>query len=842
MSDRSVLRRVRRKVRRVAGLGTRVARKGLGRARRLAELGASSVTMRDLPPRPQGWNAVLHTVRWLDDGRLELTGWAHDWQTNYSGHPVATTVVLVSLFTNQRVYAQVNMTPSQEPNLPRRETPDEYDYAPTQFMAVLDVRQLAVTASGAWVVRLIVEDGPVLWSGPFTRAVATGSAGFLVPKAFGDRRARPGWSADEGLRVTVERSVPSVRSCEVRGRQVTLGLTTGGERIREAALVGPQGTVRLTLAKRGTVASGSVPNLDPDQPWRAEAMQRWLDTADLAQSGGVPIVRRRLVLQTDRGSVVAPSDVELAASDPHASLVPEIGQDGEFWLADSPVQLIVDDVLLARQGAPHLRVWGRVFGDPGKVTLTLVGAAEQISAPLRVGPDGTAFAEFPLLVSRWGQPLAAPASGQYVLEAEAEGQGHFAAYCGRAVIDRSRENLLDDWFRLRLEVLPGRRLGVRLSRPLTDDEIGPVNQSRLKEFYDRGGHAPRDAVFLECFRGRQVGCNPLALDEVLRLQRPELPRLWSVVDRSLLVPDGAEGVVEGSRAWWAARGGCRWVITNDWLRARFRHQPHQTVLQTWHGTMYKRIGLDLPTMTPEKAPDYVAERGKWDLLLSQNPHSSEVFRSAYEWDRELIEDGYPRNDVLFSGSPDRCRQALQIKDGVKVIMYAPTWRDDRTDVVTHLDVSELARQLGDDYVVLMRGHWRPMRFGSGPALSGRAIDVSTYPSIAELFLVADAVITDYSSLMFDYSITGRPMIFYVPDLADYRDVVRGVYFDLAESAPGPVVETFEDVVAAVRSMEVDKQRYAAKYAAWRERFNPWDDGHCSERVLARLFAESPAVP
>jgi CDP-glycerol glycerophosphotransferase len=171
-----------------------------------------------------------------------------------------------------------------------------------------------------------------------------------------------------------------------------------------------------------------------------------------------------------------------------------------------------------------------------------------------------------------------------------------------------------------------------------------------------------------------------------------------------------------------------------------------------------------------------------------------------------------------------------------VVLYAPTWRDNAAGLVVFLDLQRLTEELGDDYVVLLRGHSRTVGHGASVRQSG-VIDVTTYPSITELFLAADAMITDYSSVMFDFSVTRRPMIFYVPDLDAYRDDIRGVYFDLEEHAPGPVVATQEQVVAAIRAMD-DPAPYAGRYARWVERFNALDDGHSADRVVARLLGDA----
>ena len=118
-------------------------------------------------------------------------------------------------------------------------------------------------------------------------------------------------------------------------------------------------------------------------------------------------------------------------------------------------------------------------------------------------------------------------------------------------------------------------------------------------------------------------------------------------------------------------------------------------------------------------------------------------------------------------------------------------------------------------------------------LAGNVLDVTGYPDVADLFLAADALITDYSSVMFDFSVTGKPMFFFTPDLAHYRETLRGFYFDLADVAPGPVVSTASELARLITDPTVSAN-YAARYQAWRERFNAHDDGRAAQRVLAHL--------
>jgi CDP-glycerol glycerophosphotransferase len=193
-------------------------------------------------------------------------------------------------------------------------------------------------------------------------------------------------------------------------------------------------------------------------------------------------------------------------------------------------------------------------------------------------------------------------------------------------------------------------------------------------------------------------------------------------------------------------------------------------------------------------------------------------------------EGYPRNDVLTTGDGAAIRAALGIVPAERVLLYAPTWRDDRQEMVDFVDPAALAAEV--DAVILVRGHSRtlqPGRDAAGP----RVIDVTGYPDTSQLLLAADGLITDYSSVMFDFSVTGKPMFFLVPDIEHYRGELRGFYFDLAAHAPGPVVRTQDELVEALRTAA--PAEHAQKYALWREKFNARDDGHAAERVVARIL-------
>ena len=374
-------------------------------------------------------------------------------------------------------------------------------------------------------------------------------------------------------------------------------------------------------------------------------------------------------------------------------------------------------------------------------------------------------------------------------------------------------------------------------RPPLDDEYerGPAAQKALESAYRRGKRVPEDAVFFESFRGRSAACNPLGIDRVIAEARPQTTRYWSVVDGSVAIPPGAVRLIEGSQEWWRVRGAARVFVVNDWLRKRWMRRPHQHVLQTWHGSTLKRLARDRPNVSRRTRIAASREGKRWDALLAQNEFSASNLQSAYAFRGRLWVDGYPRNDEIAAGiatAPIKSR--LGIPDDRRIVLWAPTWREDRQSVVDHLDPAALSELLGPEWLVLIRGHATTWEHGtdvSGPGV----LDVTTYPDVSDLLLVADVLVTDYSSVMFDWLVTGKPIVYFVPDRERYANELRGFYADLLAEAPGPVVQTAAEVGYEVRYAQADAARYESDLTAWRERFTYRDDGHSGEHVLNHML-------
>ncbi|WP_460370489.1 CDP-glycerol glycerophosphotransferase family protein, partial [Actinocorallia lasiicapitis] len=401
------------------------------------------------------------------------------------------------------------------------------------------------------------------------------------------------------------------------------------------------------------------------------------------------------------------------------------------------------------------------------------------------------------------------------------------------------------------EAMPqkGARLALRVRTALRPDERGPYAQRRLQQdFYPaRRAQPVRELAVFDAYRGRQYSCNPRGIFEELRRRETGVDCVWVSADARFPAPDGARTVLSGSHEHYDAVAGARYLVGNFSQEPWYTKRPGQTYLQCWHGTPLKKLGHDLRQMPYKRTEglDWMEnDVPQWDLLLAQNEFSVPLFRSAFRYDGEITVSGYPRNDALHH--PDAPRRAAEVRarlgipPGKKAVLYAPTWRDDLHAAIgkrgfrRELDLNRLAQVLGDDHVVLFRTHYlvtdRP-RFAPGAGV----VDVTAYPDITDLYLVADALITDYSSAMFDFASTRRPMFFFAYDLERYRDEVRGFYLDF--EAPGPVLRTADELFDALRA-DPQAAAHAPRYDAFVERYCPQDDGSAAARVVARLLGGS----
>ncbi|MFJ3881989.1 CDP-glycerol glycerophosphotransferase family protein [Streptomyces sp. NPDC090077] len=360
---------------------------------------------------------------------------------------------------------------------------------------------------------------------------------------------------------------------------------------------------------------------------------------------------------------------------------------------------------------------------------------------------------------------------------------------------------------------------------------------------------PELAVFSAYWHGGYA-CNPAAIEAKLRELAPRMRTAWICDPRHApTLPPGTTPLRPGSAAYWSALARAGYLTTNVNFDRALVKRPGQILLQTQHGTPLKRVGLDLqdrPAATPTTDFEGLLRGAdQWDYLLSSNRHSTLVWERAVPASYTTLEYGYPRNDPFHRAGQAEVlalRERLGIAPGTTVILYAPTHRDYRRSRPEHLDFERVLRDLGPRFTILARTHLTYAGTEHARDPHPRLLDVSAHPSVEELCLASDALVTDYSSLMFDYASLDRPIVIHADDWEAY-EAARGTYFDLRSCPPGAIARTEDELVDIFATGHWQGSRSAQLRAAFRSRFCSYDDGHAAERVVRRVFlGQSAPVP
>lgn len=419
---------------------------------------------------------------------------------------------------------------------------------------------------------------------------------------------------------------------------------------------------------------------------------------------------------------------------------------------------------------------------------------------------------------------------------------------------------------------PESRLVLEVGPRLRFYERGRIRRKLLREVgYRLARHLPvRDQVLLMSYAGKVCGDNPGAIAAELRRRGDRRRQIWAVADWSVVVPPGCSAVLVGSAAYYAALARSQYLISNDHMPRPMRKRVGQRYVQTWHGGPLKRIGYDIADPSFASGRRYfdfmAADVAQWDVLISPEPFATPILRQAFRFGGEIAETGYPRNDALLAVPPDsaraeglpgdraagetaageradRIRSRIGVPPGKRIALYVPTWRDDSRDASggyrldLRLDVAAASRRLGGEYVLAIRGHHLMAEGIAHASQPGFTIDVTGYPDINDLLTVADVLITDYSSVLFDFAPTGRPMLLFTYDLERYRDRLRGFYLDLEAIAPGPLLRTSDDVIGALSNLDVVAGRYREAQADFAARYCSLDDGKAAARACERIFGD-----
>lgn len=387
----------------------------------------------------------------------------------------------------------------------------------------------------------------------------------------------------------------------------------------------------------------------------------------------------------------------------------------------------------------------------------------------------------------------------------------------------------------------------KIKKMLTDKIF--FNRTINKYFFERLPQKDNWIVF-ESFKGKNYSDSPKYIYEyLLREYGDQYKFVWIINDKDIAISGSPVRVKRFSLGYFYYMTRAKYWVNNMRQPVWYEKRKSQILLQTWHGTPLKKLVFDMDDVysaSPTYKRQVYSQSRFWDYLISDNPFSTEVFQSCFLYEKEkILETGYPRNDILYADNKEEIesdiRKRLGIPENKKTILYAPTWRDDEFydkgeyKFALKLNLEYLRKEIGNDYVILLRTHYFIADSIDVTGMEDFVFNVSKYSDIAELYLISDICMTDYSSVFFDYANLRRPILFFTYDLEKYRDVLRGFYIDIENDVPGPLLFTNEEIAGAVKNIEQINEKYKEKYDIFYEKFCCCDDGHASERIVNIVF-------
>lgn len=356
-------------------------------------------------------------------------------------------------------------------------------------------------------------------------------------------------------------------------------------------------------------------------------------------------------------------------------------------------------------------------------------------------------------------------------------------------------------------------------------------------------------VMFESFLGRNVSGNPKYLYEQMIKDGLDnkYDLIWILNNIDEPINGSGKKVKRKTLKYYYYMATSKYWIFNCRQADEIIKRKENIYLQTWHGTPLKKLAMDMDNVNMAGQTDineykekFYNNSRRWDYLLIQNDYSREIFKKAFAFNKTIL-NGYPANDILYTEnnkeSIDKIKDKLNIPKNKKIILYAPTWRDDNFYKKGHyrmnieLDLDKMQKELGNEYIILLRMHYLITNNINIEKYKGFVYDYSQGYDIQELYLVSDILITDYSSVMFDYSNLNRPIIFFTYDIEQYRDALRGFYFDFEEEAPGPLVVDTEGVIECLKSIDDINKQYKNKKEKFYNKFCHIDDGNKAKEIL-----------
>lgn len=388
-------------------------------------------------------------------------------------------------------------------------------------------------------------------------------------------------------------------------------------------------------------------------------------------------------------------------------------------------------------------------------------------------------------------------------------------------------------------------------------KIMKLQKMLIYKHYCRKNKVENNVIIFEAYLGRQYACSPRAIyEEMLRQEKfKDFEFIWAFrnPEEKIQIPQlkTAKLIKHGSKEYYEAYSRAKYFVSNSRIPEAIQKRDGQVYIQTWHGTPLKRLGYDINVeggnalnSIKDTQKKYKDDAERYDFLISPSKFTSEKLSSCFNLKdnnpkAKIIEKGYPRNDFLYKYTDEdikKIKERLHIENNEKkMILYAPTWRDNQHKAgvgYTYelgIDFDKLKAQLEDEFIILFRPHYFVANQFDFKKYEGFIYDVSKVDDINDVYVLADMLITDYSSVFFDYANLKRPMLFYMYDLTDYKEHLRGFYISLDE-LPGPIVEKEDDLINEIKKVAT-QFTYDDKYKKFNDKYNYLEDGNAAKRVI-----------
>ncbi len=358
-------------------------------------------------------------------------------------------------------------------------------------------------------------------------------------------------------------------------------------------------------------------------------------------------------------------------------------------------------------------------------------------------------------------------------------------------------------------------------------------------------------ILYQAYQGKSMTGNPYAVFKQLITDSgfSKYTHVWAMdkdmkINPSYSTYPNVKFVIIDSDDYLKYLSNAKYLINNTSFPYYFQKKKGQLYINTWHGTPLKTLGLDIKDTKVSSHSNIQRNLLHVDFLVAPNKFTYEKLLSSHDclslYNGKILDTGYPRVDGTLNTNPDTIRELLSVSKDKKIILYAPTWRG---TIGSEVDTSQklldelefIKSQISNEYVVLLKSHYYTYNYFKENNLEH--LCVPELIDSNELLSAVDILITDYSSIFFDYLPTKRPVIFYADDFEEYEQT-RGFYIDI-DTLPGPICKNINQVITEINNIKTVTEKVKKNYEDFLNTYCYNDDGNSTQRFIDIIFKNKP---